>query len=111
MVVLSLKLFLLRRRKMSRFLSSKEIEKGGFMPTSVARAKTLKVVRQYETARHVAYEVTDPKSGSRHVVFYKKQKEPPLDWVCDCEWYTTRTIHSGKYCAHILAVHLKFKEA
>lgn len=89
-----------------RLLSKREIEKGKFMPTSVERAKTLLVKKDYETPRHVAFKVTDPKSGSEHIVYYKGGKEPPLDWVCDCEWYSTQTIHNGKYCAHILAVHL-----
>lgn len=89
-----------------RLLSKHEIKKGKFMPTSVRRAEQLIVSKEYETKRHVAFQVTDPKSGSEHLVYYKREKEPPLDWVCDCEWYTTQTIHNGKYCAHILAVHL-----
>lgn len=85
-----------------RVLSKEEVEEGDFSPTSVSRAKRLKVVKDYETARHVAFKVIDPVSGSEHVVFYKSEKKPPLDWSCDCEWYTTK----GIYCAHILAVHL-----
>ena len=95
-------------KKKLRVLSKKEIEEGDFMPTSVARAKLLFVKKEYETERHIAYLVKDPFSGSEHTIFFKVDKKPPLDWVCDCEWYTTRTIHSGKYCAHILAVHLKY---
>ncbi|HLE06711.1 MAG TPA: hypothetical protein VI790_05120, partial [Candidatus Nanoarchaeia archaeon] len=82
------------------------IEKGDFMHTSVERAKRLNVKKTYETARHAAYEVTDSVTGSIHEVVYKSEKKPPLDWVCDCEWYTTQTINNGKYCAHVLAVHL-----
>jgi len=92
---------------MPRFLTKRELEQGGFMPTSIERAKRLKVSQSYETERHPAYEVTDSLTGSNHIVFYKSEKEPPFDWVCDCEWYTTRTIHNGQYCAHILAVQLK----
>lgn len=92
---------------MPRILTKEEIEKGDFMKTSVERAKRLEVRRLYETQRHVTYEVTDPVTKSQHEVIYKSEKKPPLDWVCDCEWYTTQTINNGKYCAHVLAVHLK----
>ncbi len=87
-----------------RVLSEKEIEKGGFMPASVRRAGTLLVKEAYRTNRHIAYEVADPVSGSRHIVIYESEKRPPLDWTCDCEWYSTKTVKNGKYCAHILAV-------
>ena len=85
-----------------RILSDYELKKGDFRPNSIARAKTLQVVKDYETAKHVAFKVVDPVSGSKHLVFYKSEKKPPLDWSCDCEWYITRNM----YCAHILAVHL-----
>ncbi len=90
-----------------RFLSRDEVFNGGFMPTSVARAQRLIVRRSYQTKRHLAFIVTDPVSGSEHVVIYRSEKKPPLDWSCDCEWYSTRTVINGKYCAHILAVQLR----
>ncbi len=91
---------------MPRFLTIKEIENGKFMPTSTERASKLQVKESYKTERHTAYEVTDPEKLTKHTVIYKKEKKPPLDWACDCEWYTTKTINNGIYCAHILAVHL-----
>ncbi|MFA5406812.1 MAG: hypothetical protein WC307_05655 [Candidatus Nanoarchaeia archaeon] len=93
---------------MPRFLTKKEIMNSDYMPTSIERAKKLKVRKDYETKRHVAYEVIDPVTGSNHFVFYKSEKQPPLDWVCDCEWYSTQTIHNAKYCAHIIAVQFTF---
>lgn len=94
------------RKKQLRVLSEQEILKGNFMPTSITRAQRLMVKEDYETTRHKGFQVTDPVSGSEHLVIFKNEKQPPLDWTCDCEWYTTKTIHNGKYCAHILAVHL-----
>ncbi len=89
-----------------RLLSKAEIEKGNFMPTSIARAKRLIVKEVYRTVKHVVFRVIDPVSGSEHEVFYKSEKKPPLDWVCDCRWYSSKTVINGSYCAHILAVHL-----
>ncbi len=93
-----------------RFLKYSEINEKNFNKTSIERAHTLTVDKLYETEKHVAYAVRDPFKGTEHVVIYKSEKEPPLDWTCDCKWYTTRTINTGKYCAHILAVHLKRKQ-
>ena len=92
---------------MLRFLSRDEIIKGDFMPESIKRADKLIVIKSYETQRHSAYEVIDPVSGSKHLVIYKSEKKPPMDWVCDCEWFIQDTLHTGRYCAHILSVHLK----
>jgi hypothetical protein len=93
-----------------RFLKLSDINEKNFNKTSIERANTLTVDKLYETTKHIAYAVRDLFKGSEHVVIYKSEKKPPLDWTCDCKWYTARTVHSGKYCAHILAVQLKRKK-
>lgn len=92
-----------------RFLKLSEINESNFNSTSIERGRTLSVEGLYVTEKHYAYAVRDLFKGSEHVVLYKSEKEAPFDWTCDCKWYTTRSIHSGRYCAHILAIHLKRK--
>lgn len=92
-----------------RFISEVEITGNNYRQTSIERARTLIVTKLYETDRHIAYSVRDPFKDSEHVVIYKSEKKPPSDWSCDCTWYTSKAIHTGEYCAHILAVHLKRK--
>ncbi len=92
-----------------RFLKLSEINSDKYNKTSVERANRLSVERLYETEKHMAYAVRDVFTNSEHVVIYMSEKEEPYDWTCDCKWYTTKTINTGSYCAHILAVHLKRK--
>lgn len=93
-----------------RFLKLSEINEVNYNKSSIERAKTLTVDKLYITNKHVAYVVRDLFKGSEHVIIYKSEKEPPFDWACDCKWYTARAINTGRYCAHVLAVHLKGKE-
>jgi len=92
-----------------RFLNLDDINSNNYRATSIERARTLVVKTIYITDRHAAYSVRDPFKNSEHIVIYKTEKNPPFDWTCDCTWYTSRSIHNGEYCAHILAVHLKRK--
>jgi hypothetical protein len=91
-----------------RVLSIEEIERGGFARGSIKRARRLwrNISIDYQSERRVAFTVWDREKGSKHSVIYNSVKREPADWSCDCKWYSTQGIGSGKYCAHILAVHL-----
>ena len=87
-----------------RFIKLSLINEDNYNKASIDRARTLSVEKLYVTEKHVAYAVRDLFKNTEHTVIYESEKLPPLDWTCDCEWYTTRTINNGKYCAHVLAV-------
>ncbi|MCK4714885.1 MAG: hypothetical protein KAT35_04875 [Candidatus Aenigmarchaeota archaeon] len=88
-----------------RFLSEDEIEEAEFARLSKERAKNLKVALDYRGAKNVGFKVRDSKKDTvRHVIYHSEKKEPQ-DWSCDCKWHATRGTF-GKYCAHILAVHI-----
>jgi hypothetical protein len=88
-----------------RFLSEEEIEQAEFAWSSKRRAKKLRVKLDYRGAKNVGFEVRDPETDTvRHVIYHSEMREPQ-DWSCNCKWHATRGTF-GKYCAHILAVHL-----
>jgi hypothetical protein len=88
-----------------RFLSEEEIEKAEFARSSKERSKNLRVKLDYRGAKNVGFKVEDRESGTvRNVIYHSEMKEPQ-DWSCNCNWHATRGTF-GKYCAHILAVHL-----
>ena len=64
------------------------------------RAKRLKVKKDYENERRIAFTVMDEEKGTIHSVIYHKEKD---EWTCDCMWFSTRYDKTKRYCAHILA--------
>ncbi len=89
-----------------RVVNPSDITAKNYNQTSINRAKTLRVKKDYDTGRHTSFVVSDEATGRKHTVIFKTEIPPPLDWSCDCEWYASKTLYSGKYCAHILAVNL-----
>lgn len=98
--------------KKVRILKYEEINEKNFQSGSIARAKRImnNVFLEYKTLRHIGFRVLDFERNSIHSVIYMSEKKKPSDWQCDCTWYSTQSIKTGKYCAHILAIHLKLNK-
>ena len=64
------------------------------------RAKRLDVKKDYETAKRIAFTVTDKEKDTVHSVLYHKDKK---EWFCDCKWYSTRYSSTKKQCSHVIA--------
>lgn len=90
-----------------RIIPKIDINTDNYMSSSVYRSSKLNkhVKIDYSTEKRTAFTVKDPEKETIHSVIFNSEKKPPVDWNCDCRWHTTQGM-KGKYCAHILAVHV-----
>jgi hypothetical protein len=64
------------------------------------KVERLKVKKDYETAKRVAFTVSNENGKKEHSVLYSKDKK---EWLCDCKWYSTGHNSIKKHCSHIMA--------
>lgn len=61
----------------------------------------MKVKKDSSTAIHEYFNVSD--GENEHYVMFKKEKN---EWSCDCKWFSNQGVNCGRFCSHILAVHI-----
>lgn len=84
-----------------KVLSLKEINEGPFSTYSIQKAWRMEVKKDYSTPIHKCFIVLSDEN--EHYVMFKKEKD---SWSCDCKWFSNQGVNTGKYCSHILAVHI-----